>query len=254
MESIAQTTFSIQRAQERACFDHVWLQTCHSFSFADYYDPKNLNWGALRVLNDDVVQPGEGFPTHPHRDMEIITYVLQGSLEHRDSMGSHGIVGPGGAQFMSAGTGIRHSEFNASKTEPLHLVQMWVLPGKLGTKPSYGQVEFSDADRLNKWLPIASGRTSVDASVRLTQDAAFLVSRLESGHHLRHVFEPGRLGFLFVADGSAAIEARADDDSIVGDGSLRTGDAVRMSGLAHLTVNGPGLVLFWDVPEVSEAS
>ena len=250
MAAITPTTFSIQRSGDRACFDHGWLQTCHSFSFADYYDPKNINWGALRVLNDDVVQPGEGFPTHPHRDMEIITYVLEGKLEHRDSTGSHGVVGPGGTQFMSAGTGIRHSEYNGSKSEPLHLLQMWVVPGKLGTAPSYGQVEFSDADRLNTLLAIASGRRDVSAPVRLTQDAAFYVTRLESGKHVRHVFEPNRLGFLFVAEGTAGIEARDYSDMVVNTEALQTGDAARMGNITHLKIEGPALVVLWDIPQV----
>ncbi|MBV8074159.1 MAG: pirin family protein, partial [Candidatus Eremiobacteraeota bacterium] len=228
-----------QRAGERACFDHGWLQTCHSFSFADYHDPNNVNWGALRVLNDDVVQPGQGFPTHPHRDMEILTYVLSGRLEHRDSMGSHGIVGPGGVQFMSAGTGVRHSEFNASQSEPLHLLQMWVIPGKLGSAPSYGQVEFEESDRLNRWLAIASGRASVDAPVRLTQDAAFYVTRLARGHRLEHRFDPNRLGFAFVAEGAVQL----------GDERLAAGDAVRIADLERLAVTGDdGLLLLWDVP------
>src|SRR5579872_2314578 len=253
MAAISPTTFAIQRSKDRACFDHGWLRTCHSFSFADYFDPQNINWGALRVLNDDVVKPGQGFPTHPHQDMEIVTYVLEGQLEHLDSTGSHGVVGPGGAQFMSAGTGIRHSEYNHSKSERLHLIQMWVIPGKRGMPPSYGQVEFSDADRLNKLLTIASGRIDVSAPVRLTQDAAFYASRVESGHHVRHVFEPERLGFLFVADGTARVQARDYNDNLVSDEKLQAGDAVRMRNLTHVTLEGPALFVLWDVPEVTEA-
>lgn len=242
--------FSVQHADERAAFDHGWLQTRHSFSFADYYDPENLNWGALRVVNDDVVAPAQGFPTHPHRDMEIVTYVIEGALEHRDSTGSQGIVGPGGAQFMSAGTGIRHSEYNHSPEAPLHFLQMWVLPGKLGVKPSYGQVEFADADRLNRWLAVASGRDAVPAPVRLTQDAAFLVTRIEPGHTLRHTFEPGRLGFAFVGTGSARLEAESAGEAR--DASLGAGDAVRLANVERLVVTGDGLVVLWDVPPVGE--
>jgi redox-sensitive bicupin YhaK (pirin superfamily) len=253
LAAITPTVFSVQRSNERACFDHGWLQTCHSFSFADYYDPRNVNWGALRVLNDDVVQPGEGFPTHPHRDMEIITYVLAGKLEHRDSTGSHGVVGPGGTQFMSAGTGIRHSEYNGSKTEPLHLLQMWVVPGRLGTPPSYGQVEFPEAERVNTLLAIASGRKDVRAPVPLTQDAAFYASRVETGHHVRHVFEPDRLGFLFVAEGSASVEARDYSDRVVNTETLQSGDAARMRNVTHLKIEGAALIVLWDVPEISEA-
>ena len=133
--------FQVVPAASRAHVDAGWLETYYSFSFADYHDPANLNWGALRVFNDDTIQGGEGFPTHPHRDMEIVTYVLSGELAHRDSIGNHGVVGPGGVQFMSAGTGVRHSEYNNDPVEPLHLVQMWVLPGRMGTPPSYGQLD-----------------------------------------------------------------------------------------------------------------
>lgn len=240
--------FLVQRSANRAYFDHGWLKTYHSFSFADYYDPQNQNWGALRVFNEDRIIAGEGFDTHPHRDMEILTYVLEGELEHRDSMGNTGIVGPGGVQYMSAGTGVRHSEYNHSRTQPLHLVQMWVLPGTLGTEPSYGQVSFDDAARSNKWLSIASGRTFVEAPVRLTQDATFMVTRLESGEELRHVFEDGRYGFLFLADGHASAAAEAASAGLIGGEDLAPGDAVRMANVAHLTLRGPGLFLLWDVP------
>lgn len=239
--------FLVQPGRNRAYFDHGWLKTYHSFSFADYYDPQNENWGALRVLNDDRIVPGDGFDTHPHRDMEIVTYVLEGELEHKDSMGNSGIVGPGDVQYMSAGTGVRHSEYNHSKVNPLHLLQMWVLPAKLGTPPSYGQMTFKDNERDNHWLVIASGRANVDAPVRLTQDAAFMVTRLDAGKELRHVFEAGRLGFLFVAEGSA--NARAEVDAgVVGGEELSTGDAVRMANIAHLTLRGPGHVVLWDLP------
>jgi len=233
-------TFAVQRASERYFADHGWLKTYHSFSFADYHDPRNLNWGALRVLNDDFIAPGAGFPTHPHRDMEIITYVLDGLLEHRDSMGHHGIVGPGSVQFMSAGTGVRHSEYNASPERPLHLVQMWVLPGQMGTPPSYGQVEYTTGDRLNRWLVVASGNGDVDARVRLTQRATFAVARLE-GAELEHRFAAGRLGFLFVADG--AFDANGQP--------LRAGDAVRIADLDRLTIRGTGELLLWDIPPLA---
>lgn len=241
-------TFAVQRADERACFDHGWLKTSHSFSFASYFDPENTHWGALRVLNDDIVAPGEGFPPHPHRDMEIITYVLAGQLEHRDSTGSHGIVGPGGAQFMSAGTGVEHSEFNHSKVKPLHFLQMWVLPGELGSKPAYGQVEFTHAERLNGWLAVASGHRSVDAPVQLTADAAFLVTQVEGHAQVRHTFEPERLGFLFVAGGRAKIHALDDGDVIVATESLETGDAIRMANIVRVVVQGEATAVLWDLP------
>lgn len=218
-------------------FDHGWLKTFHSFSFAEYQDPKNINWGALRVFNDDTIAGGEGFPAHPHQDMEIVTYVLDGELAHKDSLGNHGVVGPGGVQFMSAGTGVRHSEYNNLKDKPLHLVQMWVLPGKLGQPPSYGQREFTSDDRRNRWLDIVSGQKTVEAPIRITQDATFAVSRLE-GTDLVREFAPQRYGFVFVADGN--IEANGE--------TLRKGDAVRCYDVAKIAIKGHAEVALWDLP------
>jgi redox-sensitive bicupin YhaK (pirin superfamily) len=244
------SVFNVQRGAERAFYDHGWLRTSHSFSFADYYDPLNVNWGALRVLNDDRVSGGKGFGTHPHRDMEILTYVLSGELEHRDSLGSHGIVGPGGVQFMSAGTGVRHSEFNHSQTKELHFLQMWVQPGRLGGKPLYGQADFNVEDRRNRWLVVASGQSGVEAPVRLTQNATFMVSRLE-GEPLRHTFAPGRLGFLFIADGEVKATGFGDDDVAVSvAATLAGGDAIRMSDVTRLNLTGAGEIVLWDVPRV----
>jgi quercetin 2,3-dioxygenase len=244
--------FVVQRATERATFDHGWLLTSHSFSFAEYFDPRNVNWGALRVFNDDRVAPGEGFPTHPHRDMEILTYVLSGELEHRDSIGSHGVIGSGGVQFMSAGDGVRHSEYNHSKTEPLHFLQMWVLPGRQGGTPTYGQVDFDAEERRNTWLLVASGRPDRTAPVALTQDAIFMASRLE-GVELRHTFEPGRLGFLFVADGGIDVAAFNDRDEQIAMEELKTGDAVRIAGITRLALRGAGEVVLWDLPRSPDA-
>jgi redox-sensitive bicupin YhaK (pirin superfamily) len=245
---LPQPVFQVQRSAERAFYDHGWLRSFHSFSFADYYDPRNVNWGALRVFNDDRVAPGKGFGTHPHRDMEILTYVLSGQLEHRDSLGSHGVVGPGGVQFMSAGTGVQHSEFNHSTTEELHFLQMWVLPGRLGEKPLYGQLDFDVAARSGKWLTVASGQPGVAAPVLLTQDATFKVSRI-AGQTLQHTFAPGRLGFLFVADGVASA-AGVDEGKAPVDGEvlLAAGDGVRIAGVSRLTLSGAGEVALWDVP------
>lgn len=240
------TVFDVQKAGQRAYFDHGWLQTYHSFSFADYYDADNQNWGALRVFNDDRVAPGQGFGTHPHRDMEIITYVLEGELEHEDSMGNRGVVRPGGVQYMSAGTGIRHSEFNHSKKLGLHFVQMWVLPSRMSVDPSYGQKEFETSERVNRWLAIASGSSAVTAPVRLMRDATFFVTRLENAS-VTHGFGPGRLGFLFVADGEVAAEAAAGGASPQ-QVELRCGDAIRIAGVEQLSVRGTGEVLLWDVP------
>jgi len=231
--------FSIQRSGERFCADHGWLKTCFSFSFAEYQDPNNVHWGALRVLNDDRIAAGEGFPPHPHRDMEILTYVLSGQLEHQDSMGNRGIVGPGGVQYMSAGTGVTHSEFNHSKTGELHLVQMWVLPPSTGLPSQYGQRDFSVKDRLGRWFLVASGKSAAQAPISLQQDAAFSIGRLEDGA-ASYAFDPARLGFLFVAEGTAVANGQA----------LGAGDAVRMAGITGLEVEGSGELLLWDVPDL----
>ncbi|MBV9737800.1 MAG: pirin family protein [Candidatus Eremiobacteraeota bacterium] len=231
-------TFAVQRSQQRYFADHAWLKTYHSFSFADYFDPNNERWGALRVFNDDRIAPAQGFPPHPHRDMEILTYVLAGELEHEDSMGNRGVVRDGGVQFMSAGTGVRHSEFNHSKSEELHLVQMWVLPGKVGTKPSYGQKDFTVEDRRDRWLVVASGEKSLQAPIALTQDATLRVARLE-GSSLEHDFAPQRYGFLFVAH---------SDSLVVNGEKLDEGDAVRIYDIPKLDVSGTGEAVFWDLP------
>ena len=230
--------FAIQRAGERAFFNHGWLQTYHSFSFADYQDPDNLHWGALRVFNDDVIAGGAGFPMHAHSDMEIVTYVLDGELAHRDSMGNHGVVGPGSVQFMSAGTGVRHSEYNNLAGKPLHLVQMWVLPGATGTPPSYGQMEFTAEERRNRWLVPVSGQPTVESPIRITQDATLAVARLEDAQVV-HEFLPKRFGFLFVADG--IVEANGE--------RLTAGDAVRLYDVGQLGVKGYGELVLWDVPD-----
>ncbi len=239
MKTLTAPAFSIQHAKDRAFFDHGWLKTYHSFSFADYFDPNNQNWGALRVFNDDTVAGGAGFPTHPHRDMEIVTYVLDGKLAHKDSLGNEGIVGPGGVQFMSAGTGVRHSEYNADPAAPLHFVQMWVVPGKTGEKPSYGQMDFAPEDRTNTWLRMVSGQSGVDAPIRITQDATLAVSRIE-GETAVYEFLPHRYGFLFVADGK--IEANGE--------TLQKGDAIRFYDVRRLAVKGHGELVLWDVPGI----
>jgi quercetin 2,3-dioxygenase len=231
--------FAVQRAADRAFFDHGWLKTYHSFSFADYVDPANLNWGALRVFNDDTVAPGQGFGTHPHRDMEIVTYVLRGELEHRDSLGHHGVVPPGGIQYVSAGTGVQHSEFNASRTNDVHFVQMWVLPRRRGETPAYGQRTFDEDERRNRWLVVAGGQPGVAAPVELRADATLRVAKLEDAE-VAYAFDPARYGFLFVAGG----EVTANGEQ------LKAGDAVRIHGVSDLTVRGRGELVLWDVPPV----
>ena len=233
-------SLTVQRAAARAAFDFGWLNTHHSFSFGEYHDPANTNWGALRVFNDDIVAPGTGFGTHPHRDMEILTYVLSGELEHKDSMGNVGVVRPGGVQYVSAGTGIAHSEYNHSKVDPVHFVQMWVVPNGRGLAPRYGQVDFTREDRLGRWLPIASGEAGVDARIAIWQNATAYVARLE-GEPLSKTIARGRQAFLFVGDGEVMLGAE----------TLRAGDAVRIAGPVDLTLQGTGELVLWDVPPLS---
>jgi redox-sensitive bicupin YhaK (pirin superfamily) len=238
--SSAEPAFIIVPALERAHADAGWLDTYYSFSFAEYYDPQNVHWGALRVFNDDTIAAGEGFPMHSHRDMEIVTYVLSGELAHRDSMGNEGVVGPGGVQFMSAGTGVRHSEYNARRDEPLHLVQMWIVPGRIGTPPSYGEMAFEPGVRRNRWLDVVSGEPNVNAPIRITQSATFKVAQLGGGT-VKHEFAQQRYGFLFIASGSA----------IVNGASLKAGDAVKSYDVPSLELSGDGEVVLWDLPDVT---
>lgn len=233
----------IQRSAERYQADHGWLKTAHSFSFADYYDPKRLQWGGLRVFNDDHIAAGKGFPTHPHRDMDIVTYVLDGKLEHKDSMGNHGVVERYGVQYMSAGTGVRHSEVNGSATDPLHLVQMWVLPQHAGITPAYGQRSFSAADVRDRWLTVASGESHVAAAIRLDADATFSVAELDAQTDVRHSTKAGRRAFLFVAEGSPTLTLSGNG----GPHTLQAGDAARIEAGESIVVHGPGHVVLWDV-------
>ena len=244
---IATSPFTVQKSKDRFYADHGWLKTYHSFSFAEYFDPANTNWGALRVFNDDRVAAGRGFPTHPHENMEIVTYVFDGKLEHRDTLGSHGIVESGGVQYLSAGTGLRHSEFNASTDRELHFVQMWVLPGTLDAKPSYGQFDFDLAARRGRWLIVASGE-EIETPIRLTQSATLRVAKLEDSA-LDYTFAPGRLGFLFAGKGHATVSAR-DAQGQQHNAQLAAGDAIRMAELDTLGVRGNAELVFWDVPPI----
>jgi redox-sensitive bicupin YhaK (pirin superfamily) len=234
----------IQRSADRHHDDHGWTKTAHNFSFADYYDPKRMHWGALRVFSDNVIAAGEGFPTHPHQDMDIVTYVLDGKLEHRDSLGNHGVVNRYGVQYMSAGTGVQHSEFNASTTEPLHVFQMWVLPQHAGIDPTYGQHNNSAQQLHNHWLTIASGQAGVDAEIRLDADATFSVAEIETGIEVRHVTAAGRRAFMFVAEGDPEISVRGEEDRQ----RLGSGDSARIDSGEEILVHGPGHVVLWDVP------
>lgn len=240
----------IQRSADRHYSDHGWLKTSFSFSFADYFDPHRMQWGALRVFNDDRIAPGQGFPPHPHRDMDIVTYVLDGRLEHKDSMGNQGVVERYGVQYMSAGTGVRHSEYNPSASEPLHLVQMWVLPQHRGIAPAYGQQRFGAADLHDRWLNVASGQPGVDAPIRLDADATFRVAELEPGVEVRQATAAGRRAFLFVAEGAPEVTLAGTNDVE----RLAAGDAARIEPGETIVVRGPGHVVLWDVDGEQEAA
>jgi redox-sensitive bicupin YhaK (pirin superfamily) len=197
----------IRPANERGHFNHGWLDTYHTFSFADYLDPRHMSFGPLRVINEDRVAPAMGFPTHPHRDMEIITYVLEGELSHRDSMGNGSTMRPGEVQRMSAGTGVRHSEFNSSQTDPLHLLQIWIMPSENGFPPSYEQKEFSTVEKLNR-LRLVASPDGADGSVTIHQDALVYASILEKGKSVEHELAPKRKAWIQVARGSVLLNGK----------------------------------------------
>jgi redox-sensitive bicupin YhaK (pirin superfamily) len=194
----------IRRSNERGHANHGWLDTYHTFSFADYHDPRHMHFRALRVMNEDRVEPGQGFGTHPHRDMEIVTYVLSGALEHRDSMGNGEILRPGEFQRMSAGTGITHSEFNPSPDEPVHLYQIWLFPERKGIEPSYEQKQFADAELHNR-LRVVASPDAADGSLLIHQDARSFIARLDGAVRLRHELADGRHAWLQVLRGSVAL-------------------------------------------------
>lgn len=193
----------IRKAIDRGFRDHGWLQARHSFSFGDYRDPANMNFRALRVINEDVIAAGAGFAPHSHRDMEIVTYVLSGALEHKDSTGGGGVIRPGEVQYMCAGSGVTHSEFNASKTDPAHLLQIWIIPDRAGHAPGYAQKAFGD-ERRGALRLVASG-DGRQGSLKINQAADIYASVAGEGAELRHVFAPGRFGWLQLAHGGLEI-------------------------------------------------
>ncbi len=191
-------------ANERYHLEADWLSAYWLFSFDRYYDPNNMAFGALRVFNHDTIQGGAGFPTHSHREMEIVTYVLEGQLAHKDSTGGIGFINPGEVQRMTAGTGIAHSEFNASETETTKLLQMWVMPEQAGLTPSYEQKQFSIEERTGKLLPIASGQ-DFPGAVKVHQDVTFYVSRMNKGDALTHLLGASRKAFIYLIEGEIKI-------------------------------------------------
>ena len=213
-----------------------WLDSRHTFSFGGFYDPTRMGFRALRVINDDRVTPGAGFAAHSHQDMEIITYVLEGALEHKDSLGNGSIIQPGDAQIMSAGTGITHSEFNYSKTEPVHFLQIWILPNERGVAPRYEQRSFPTADKQGK-LRLIVAPDGQDGAVTIHQDAYLYVSLLQPGDRVAYEVQPNRYGWLQVAQGMAMLNGE----------SLRAGDGVQINTSEQLEIStevGAEVLLF----------
>src|SRR5262249_21302544 len=205
----------VRKAADRGHADYGWLDTQHTFSFADYYDPGHMGFRSLRVINEDRVAPGGGFPTHSHRDMEIITYILSGALEHRDSMGNGSVIRPGDVQRMTAGTGVAHSEFNHSKDEPVHFLQIWILPAARNLSPGYEQKFFSAAERRGTLRLIASP-AGTDGSVKIHQDALLFAAQLEPGTSVCHELSDTRFAWLQIAAGKVRLN---DLELAPGDGA-----------------------------------
>jgi redox-sensitive bicupin YhaK (pirin superfamily) len=229
---------TIRRADERGHADHGWLDTHHTFSFADYYDRQHMGFGPLRVLNDDTVTGGEGFPPHSHRDMEIISYVLEGALEHKDSLGTGSVIRPGDVQRMSAGPGVTHSEYNASSTEPVHFLQIWILPQRAGLPAGYEQKHFAEDQKRGR-LRLVASPDGADGSVRIQQDARMFATLLTKGESVQH--ELGRRkAWVHVARGSAEVNGHR----------LQAGDGAAIEGEPRLSLSSPdsGEVLLFDFP------
>jgi quercetin 2,3-dioxygenase len=228
----------VRKAEDRGHFDFGWLNTFHTFSFGDYYDPSHMHFRALRVINEDFVQAGRGFPRHGHRDMEIITYILQGQLQHRDSMGTGSIIQRGDAQRMSAGSGVMHSESNPSKDAPVHLLQIWILPAERNLEPEYEQKSFAEDEKRNRLRLIVSPEGS-DGSVRIHQDARVYASLLDKDKQIEHKLEQGRGAWLQVAHGSVMLNGT----------QLKQGDgaAVTDEPSLHLQANDDAEVLLFDL-------
>jgi hypothetical protein len=226
----------IRRGQERGHANHGWLDSFHSFSFASYHDPQHMGFGPLRVINEDRVQPGQGFGTHSHRDMEIISYVLAGALAHQDSMGNGSTIRPGDVQRMSAGTGVAHSEFNASKDEPVHFLQIWIEPSVRGAKPGYEEKRFDDASKRGQLRLIASpdGR---DGSVTIHQDAFLYAALIDGDETAQHSPRAGRRTYVHVVRGEVSVNGEP----------LAHGDALKISGEGGVRLDRAAEVLVFDL-------
>ena len=227
----------LRPSASRGFADHGWLVARHSFSFADYFDPAEMGWGALRVINEDRVAPGKGFATHGHRDMEIITYVISGALEHRDSLGNGEVIGRGEVQRMSAGSGVRHSEVNPSASEETHLLQIWITPREHGITPSYEQQSLAPGD--NAWRLIASP-DAADGSTLIHQDARLYAARLTRDASIDYALNPARLAYAHLVSGELQLNGM----------TMQTGDGAKISGESalHLLATTESEVLLFDLP------
>jgi redox-sensitive bicupin YhaK (pirin superfamily) len=224
-----------RKAEERGHANHGWLDSHFTFSFADYYDPEHMGFRSLRVINDDIIAGGGGFGTHPHRDMEIITYILSGALEHKDSMGNGRVIRPGEVQYMAAGTGVQHSEFNHSPSEPAHLLQIWIVPDKKGAKPNYAERSFAKAEGGK--LHLAVSKTGRDGSIAINQDVELFVGKLKAGDKVSHTFKPDRHAWLHVAEGQIKLNSV----------TLNAGDGAAVSNEGKLvieSINASQVLLF----------
>jgi redox-sensitive bicupin YhaK (pirin superfamily) len=228
---------NIRKAEERGQANHGWLNSHHTFSFANYYDPEHMGFRALRVINDDIVGPGGGFDTHAHRDMEIISYVLSGELQHKDSMGNGRVIRPGEFQYMSAGTGVMHSEFNPSSRDPVHFLQIWIVPDKKGLKPHYAERTGTQlpAGRLN----LVASKAGRDGSIAINQDADLYLAKLGQGDAVSHKLLPQRHAWVHVAEGKVNLNGK----------ELGAGDGAAVSGEQALefAAKAPSQVLLFDL-------
>ncbi|SES79172.1 hypothetical protein SAMN05216412_101597 [Nitrosospira multiformis] len=216
----------LRRAHERGHADHGWLNSWHSFSFADYYDPEHTQFRSLRVINDDTVQPGQGFGTHGHRDMEIVSYVLEGALAHKDSTGGGSVIRPGSVQRMSAGTGVRHSEFNASQSERVHFLQIWFLPNKTGIPPGYEEKYFDEAEKRGK-LRLVASPDSANGSVKIQTDAKMFAALMDGDERIEQSIGSGNDVYIHIARGRVSLSGH----------TLETGDAAMLTGEDRLVLD-----------------
>lgn len=229
----------IRKSADRGYAHHGWLESHHSFSFAEYFDREHMHFSALRVINDDIIAPGQGFGMHPHRDMEIVTYILRGELQHKDSIGNGSVIRAGDVQRMTAGTGIVHSEFNASNADDVHLLQIWIMPDSLNLEPSYEEKNFSAEQKLNQWCLIAA-HDNQGAALKVNQDMQMYASVLDASASIAYTVNAHRSAYLHIARGKVEIDGQ----------QFESGDALMLNGSAelHMKANAESELLLFDLP------